>query len=42
MRLHPEDLRYWSGWLILGVAFLGALYFVIKWAVLAALRAPRV
>lgn len=24
MTLHPEDLRYWGGWLIAGIVALGA------------------
>lgn len=31
-------LQYWLGWLCLGVAFLAGLFWVIKGAILAALR----
>lgn len=35
MPLDPH-VKYWLGWVCMGVAFLAGLYFVIKHAVIAA------
>jgi hypothetical protein len=37
MMLHPEDVRYWAGWIVLGTIGFTVLYFVIRAAVIAAI-----
>jgi hypothetical protein len=31
--LHPEDLVYWAGWLVISPVFFTAFYFVVRYAV---------
>lgn len=39
--LFPDDWRYWRTWILIGLGFLGAQYWIIRMAVAAALRDVR-